>query len=45
MDESKTFLNYSNYEFELLWKTFYKSVNIKERENSRLQKIHMPTRY
>ena len=31
--------------FESLWKTFYKSVNIKERENSKLQKQHMPKRY
>lgn len=45
MDKSKNLLNNSNDEFELLWKTFYNSVNIKERENSRLQKMYMPTRY
>ena len=44
-NEREKLLNYSNDEFELLWKTFYNSVNIKERENSKLQKIHMPTRY
>ena len=44
-DETKNLLNYSNDEFESLWKTFYNSINIKERENSKLQKMHMPTRY
>ena len=32
-------------DFESLWKTFYNSVNIKERENIKLQKQHMPKRY
>ena len=44
-NESKILLNSCNDNFESLWKTFYNSVNIKERENLRLQKLHMPTRY
>jgi probable DNA metabolism protein len=32
-------------EFEALWKTFYNSVNIKERENPRLRNQYMPKRY
>ncbi|MBD7911167.1 MULTISPECIES: TIGR03915 family putative DNA repair protein [Clostridium] len=32
-------------EFEALWKTFYKAVNIKERKNHRLRNQHMPKRY
>ncbi len=44
-DESRKLLSYSSDEFEFLWKTFYNSVNIKERENSKLQKMHMPTRH
>lgn len=32
-------------EYENLWKQYFKSVNIEERENPRLQKRMMPTRY
>lgn len=32
-------------EYETLWKTFYNSVNIKERKNHRLRNQHMPKRY
>lgn len=32
-------------EFEALWKTFYNSVNIKERENLKLRNRSMPRRY
>lgn len=32
-------------EFETLWKTFYNSVNIKERKNHRLRNRSMPKRY
>ena len=32
-------------EIEKLWKTFFDSVSIKERENSKLQKQNMPSRY
>jgi probable DNA metabolism protein len=32
-------------EFEDLWKTFYNSVNIKERKNHRLRNHYMPKRY
>ncbi len=35
----------SDGEFEALWKTFYNSVNIKERENPRLRNRYMPKRY
>lgn len=31
--------------FETLWKTFYKAVNIKERENHKLRNRSMPKRY
>lgn len=31
--------------YESLWKTFYDSVNIKERKNHRLRNQHMPKRY
>lgn len=38
--------NFSNdSEFETLWKTFYNSVNIIERKNEKLRKLHMPKRY
>lgn len=32
-------------DFECLWKTFYNSINIEERKNSRLRNQHMPRRY
>ena len=45
-DEGYLLSNLNNDEnFESLWKTFYKSVNIKERENSKLRNQHMPKRY
>jgi probable DNA metabolism protein len=31
--------------FQLLWKTYFRSIAIKERINPRLQKQHMPVRY
>jgi probable DNA metabolism protein len=34
-----------NDEFAVLWKTYYKSANIKERKNSKLQKRCLPTKY
>ena len=46
VDENLRMGAYHNDEnFESLWKTFYKSVNIKERENSKLRNQHMPKRY
>lgn len=45
-DEGYLFSNLnSDTNFEELWKTFYNSVNIKERENLRLRTQHMPKRY
>ena len=45
-DEGYLFSNLnSDTNFEELWKTFYNSVNIKERENLRLRNQHMPKRY
>lgn len=35
----------SDYKFESLWKTFYKSVNIEDRKNHRLRNQYMPKRY
>lgn len=35
----------NNCEFETLWKTFYNSINIKERENPKLRRMLMPKRY
>lgn len=43
--DSKIFSSSSDGEFEDLWKTFYTSVNIKERENLRLRNRSMPRRY
>lgn len=43
-EDSKIFSS-PDGEFEALWKTFYKSVNIKERENPRLRTRYMPKRY
>lgn len=43
-EDSKAFTS-SDGEFEVLWKTFYSSVNIKERENHRLRNRSMPKRY
>lgn len=45
-DDAKIFINNKNdADFESLWKTFYNSVNIKERENLRARNQHMPKRY
>lgn len=45
-EDSKIFTSSSSRdEFEKLWKTFYNSVNIKERENHRLRSRNMPKRY
>ena len=45
-DEGYLFSNLNNDEnFEGLWKTFYNSVNIKERENPKLRNQHVPKRY
>lgn len=45
-EDSKVFIDSTaDCEFENLWKTFYKSVNIKERKNHRLRNQHMPKRY
>jgi len=45
-EDSKVFTSSSkDSEFEALWKTFYNSVNIKERENHRLRNRSMPKRY
>ncbi len=35
----------SEKEFELLWKKFFESVSIKERENKRTQQNFAPLRY
>lgn len=43
-EDSKVFAS-SDGEFETLWKTFYNSVNIKERENHKLRNRSMPKRY
>ena len=45
-EDANIFLN-SNSDgyFENLWKTFYSSVNIKERENPKLRRQYMPKRY
>lgn len=43
--DSKIFSSSSDGKFEELWKTFYTSVNIKERENLRLRNRSMPMRY
>lgn len=43
--DAKIFSSSSDGEFEELWKTFYTSVNIKERENLRLRNRSMPRRY
>lgn len=37
--------HYNNDSFEDLFKTFYSSLNIKERANNKVQKQHMPSRY
>ena len=39
------FHNSFDKNYENLWKTFYSSVNIVERNNPRLQKSYMPSRY
>ncbi|MDS0528432.1 TIGR03915 family putative DNA repair protein [Clostridium sp. SHJSY1] len=45
-EDAKTFNSYrEDSEYESLWKTFYNSVNIKERKNHRLRNQHMPKRY
>lgn len=45
-DDGYLFTNLnSDSTFENLWKTFYNSVNIKERKNNRLRNQHMPKRY
>jgi len=45
-EDSKVFTSsVADDEFEALWKTFYNSVNIKERENHRLRNRSMPKRY
>ena len=44
-NDVQVLLNDNDDDFESLWKVFYNSVNIKERENHKLQKMHMPTRY
>ena len=45
-EDSKVFTaSTADSEFEALWKTFYNSANIKERENHRLRNRHMPKRY
>ncbi len=43
--EDSKVLTLPDGEFESLWKTFYKSVNMKERENPRLRNQYMPKRY
>jgi probable DNA metabolism protein len=45
-EDSKVFTSFTvDDEFESLWKTFYNSVNIKERKNHRLRDRSMPRRY
>lgn len=45
-EDSKVFTSSTAQdEFEALWKTFYNSVNIKERKNHRLRNRSMPKRY
>lgn len=44
-DADSLISNKNDFEFEKLWRTFYSSVNIKERENLRLRSQHMPKRY
>lgn len=44
-EDAKRFTSSKDGEFEALWKTFYNSVNIKERENLRLRNRSMPRRY
>lgn len=44
-EDAKRFIALKDGEFEDLWKTFYKAVNIKERENLRLRNRSMPRRY
>lgn len=46
-NEQKETLNYSKDTgmYEQLWQQYFKSTNITERENSKLQKRMMPTRY
>jgi len=45
-EDSQVFTSSStDSEFEDLWKTFYTSVNIKERENHKLRNRSMPKRY
>lgn len=44
-EDCKSLLNYKGDDFESLWKVFYNSINIKERANSKSQKMYMPTRY
>ncbi|MCT8977020.1 TIGR03915 family putative DNA repair protein [Clostridium sp. CX1] len=45
-EDSKVFTSsLADDEFEALWKTFYNSVNIKERKNHRLRNLFMPRRY
>ncbi|NMM64033.1 DNA metabolism protein [Clostridium sp. P21] len=43
--EDSKFFTAPDGEFESLWKTFYNSVNIKERENPKLRNRYMPKRY
>lgn len=43
-EDSKIFSS-PDGEFEALWKTFYNSVNIKERQNLKLRSHYMPKRY
>lgn len=44
-NEAKDLLLNNNDDIKDLWKVFYKSVNIKERKNLKLQKRQMPKRY
>lgn len=44
-EDAKVFSSSPEGKFEGLWKTFYNSVNIKERENLKLRNRSMPRRY
>ena len=44
-DKVEVYLSEGEKQFESLWKTYYRSVNIKERKNERLMRECMPKRY
>lgn len=44
-EDAKSLINCPNSKYESLWKTFYNSINIKERQNLRQRNMFMPKRY